>query len=99
MAVPAEHGGSWLFHAGNNWQLATYGTGLAYCPTRDGLCRDATPSPYLAAKGTQYSPGGLDTFVDLRNQRWAMYATWSRPPRNGHFYCCRSVELAPILST
>jgi hypothetical protein len=99
VAIPAAHGGWWLFHAGNNWQLAAYGTGVAYCPTLSGPCRDASPGPFLATTGTQYSPGGLDAFTDLRGTRWAVYATWSRPARHGRFYCCRSVRLAPIVST
>jgi hypothetical protein len=99
VAIPAAHGGWWLFHAGNDWQLAAYGTGVAYCRTLRDRCRDATHGPYLASTSTQYSPGGLDTFTDLRGTRWAVYATWSRPASHGPFYCCRSLQLARILSS
>src|SRR5207253_5579753 len=98
-AIPAARGGWWLFHAGNNWQLAAYGTGLAYCPTLSGPCRHATAGPFLATSGTRSSPGGLDVFTDLGGARWAVFATWSRPARNGRFYCCRTVQPAPIVST
>jgi beta-xylosidase len=98
VALPTAHGGWWLFHAGNNWQSATYGTGLAYCRTLTGPCRNATPGPFLATNGNQYSPGGLDTFIDLHGTRWVVYAIWNRPPRNGRFYCCRSVELARLVN-
>jgi hypothetical protein len=97
--LPAARGGWWLFHAGNNWQLAAYGTGLAYCKTLAGPCRNATRGPYLATRGSAYSPGGLSVFTDLHDRQWVVYATWNRPPRNGRFYCCRSVELAPVLSS
>src|SRR5579885_3290037 len=72
VAVSASNGGWWLFHAGNIWQLAAYGTGLAYCTTLSGPCRDATPGAFLATHGTEYSPGGLDTFVGLDGTRWAV---------------------------
>jgi hypothetical protein len=99
VAVAASNSGWWLFHAGNDWQLADYGTGLAYCTTLAGPCRDATPGPYLATHGTEYSPGGLDTFTGFDGRRWVVYAIWSRPARHGRFYCCRSVELALVVST
>jgi len=96
VAIPAAHGGWWLFHAGNNWQLAAYATGLAYCPTLTGPCRDATPGPFLATQANQYSPGGFSAFTDPEGARWVVYAIWNRPPRGGRFYCCRSVELARL---
>jgi hypothetical protein len=98
VVVPAAHGGWWLFHAGNDWEHAAYGTGLAWCPSLRGPCRDATVGPFLATRGVQYSPGGLDAFTDLHGTRWVVYAVWSRPARHGRFYCCRSIELAPVES-
>ncbi|HEX9546446.1 MAG TPA: hypothetical protein VF942_03865, partial [Acidimicrobiales bacterium] len=99
VVIPATHGGWWLFFAGNNWQLAAYGTGLAYCPRLTGPCRDAQQGPFLATRGRQYSPGGFDSFTDPHGARWVVYAIWSRPARHGRFYCCRSVELARVLSS
>ncbi len=99
VVIPAKHGGWWLFHAGNNWDRAAYATGVAFCPTLTGPCRDAKQVPFLSTLGSQYSPGGLDAFTDLHGVRWVVYAIWNRPSRNGRFYCCRSVELARLVSS
>jgi beta-xylosidase len=94
--IPATKGGWWLFYSGNLWDLAAYGTGLAYCPRIEGPCRKTGSGPVLATAAGQASPGGLETFVDTKGARWVVYATWNRPPRNGRFYCCRSLDLAPV---
>jgi hypothetical protein len=99
VVTPAVGGGWWLFFAGNNWQLAAYGTGLAFCPTLAGPCTDAKRGAFLDTRDQLYSPGGFDTFTDFHGTRWAVYAIWSRPPRHGRFYCCRSVELARLVSS
>lgn len=97
--LPASRGGWWLFYSGNIWDLAAYGTGLAYCRTVDGPCRKTASGPVLQTSGGQASPGGLETFVDGSGTRWAVYATWNRPARNGRFYCCRSLDLARVTSS
>ena len=94
--VPATRGGWWLFYSGNLWDRAEYGTGLAYCPRIEGPCRKTRSGPVLATAAGQASPGGLETFIDAKGTRWAVFATWNRPPRNGRFYCCRSLDLAPV---
>jgi hypothetical protein len=53
----------------------------------------------LTTNGRQLSPGGLDTFNDQRGRLWVAYDTWNRPPRDGRYYCCRSVYVAPLLSS
>ena len=97
--LPAAQGGWWLFYSGNVWDLAGYGTGLAYCSHIDGPCRKMASGPFIASGEGQASPGGLETFVDDHGQRWVVYATWNRPPRNGRFYCCRSMDLARVLAS
>ncbi len=97
--LPATRGGYWLFYSGNAWDVAAYGTGVAYCPRIEGPCREAASGPVLQSAAAQASPGGLETFVDLHGSRWAVYATWNRPPRNGRFYCCRSLDLARVESS
>lgn len=101
--VPATGGGWWLFYSGNSFDRPEYATGLAWCPTLDGPCQDATAGPFLATPAlqqpTQYAPGGLETFRDAKGALWAVFDTWNRPTRNGRFYCCRSLQLAPVLSS
>ena len=92
----ASAGGWWLFYSGNQFDLAAYGTGLAYCPTLSGPCQETADKPFLAGTAAQFSPGGLDFFTDSKGATWAMFATWSRPPRNGRFYCCRPVSIARV---
>jgi len=98
--VPAPHGW-WLFYSGNRFDVAAYATGLAWCPTLAGPCRETGQAAFLggsALAAGQYSPGGLDFFRDRDGRLWGAFATWNRPPRNGRFYCCRSLDLAPVLS-
>jgi beta-xylosidase len=97
--LPASRGGWWLFYSGNVWDVAAYGTGLAYCPRIDGPCTKTASGPVLQTRNGQASPGGLETFVDAHGTRWAVYATWNRPARNGRFYCCRSLDLARVTSS
>jgi len=97
--LPASRGGWWLFYSGNVWDRAAYGTGLAYCRSIDGPCRKTASGPVLQTSGGQASPGGLETFVDANGARWAVFATWNRPARNGRFYCCRSLDLARVTAS
>ena len=99
----AAGGGWWLFYSGNRFDVPAYATGLAYCPTLAGACRETSRRPFLAGTfpattGTQFAPGGLDFFRDVHGMLWAALATWNRPPRNGRFYCCRSLDIAPVLN-
>jgi len=97
--LQASGGGWWLFYSGNRFDAAAYATGLAYCPTLAGPCRETSRRPFLATTGaaTQHAPGGLDFFRDVHGTVWAALATWNRPPRNGRFYCCRSLDIAQVL--
>ena len=97
--LPARGGGWWLFYSGNAWDVAAYGTGLAYCSSIEGPCRNAKSGPVLESAPGQASPGGLETFVDAHGTRLAVFATWNRPARNGRFYCCRSLDLARVRSS
>jgi arabinan endo-1,5-alpha-L-arabinosidase len=88
--------GWWLFYSGNRFNVAAYATGLAWCPTLEGPCRETGSGPFLAGTPTEFSPGGLDFFRDRHGRLWAAFATWNRPPRHGRFFCCRSLDLAPV---
>ncbi len=101
--IPAANGGWWLFYSGNFFDKPEYATGLAYCPSLDGPCTEAQQAPFLTTaqldQPKQSAPGGLETFADGKGGLWAVFDTWNRPTRNGRFYCCRSLQLAPILSS
>jgi beta-xylosidase len=100
--IPAADGGWWLFYSGNHFDTPTYATGLAWCPSLEGPCRETSDHPFLTTGDLgvsgQAAPGGLETFRDARGALWAVLDTWNRPVRNGRFRCCRSVLLAEILS-
>ncbi len=97
--VRASDGGWWLFYSGNRFDSADYATGVAYCQRLEGPCRDTSRRPFpLVTSPGQHSPGGLEVFRGANGALWAVYDTWNRPSRNGRFYCCRSVQIAPIRS-
>jgi len=100
--IPASGGGWWLFYSGNFFDRPEDATGLAYCPRLEGPCRETGDEPFLATPALQqerqFAPGGLDTFTDGAGKLWAVFDTWNRPTRNGRFYCCRSLQLAQVLS-
>jgi hypothetical protein len=99
--IPAAGGGWWLFYSGSLFDTPSYATGLAYCPDLEGPCRESSAQPFLTTltlkEQGQSAPGGLETFRDGDGAQWAVFDTWNRPPRNGHFRCCRSLQLVPIL--
>ena len=101
-SIPATGGGWWLFYSGNFFDRPEYATGLAYCPTLEGPCEEASDGPFLATadlgQERQFAPGGLETVVDADGTLWVVFDTWNRPPRDGRFRCCRSLQLAPVLS-
>jgi hypothetical protein len=100
-AIPAVHGGWWLFYSGSLFDTPNYATGLAYCPHLDGPCRETSDRPFLTTTALreqgQFAPGGLETFRDGHGALWAVFDTWNRPTRDGRFRCCRSLQLAPVL--
>jgi hypothetical protein len=93
-------GGWWLFYSGGTWQSDTYDTGVAWCVTVAGPCREPARTPLLASTPTAVSPGGLDTFVDHRGQLWASYSAFPTRPANANAAMAspRVLELAPVLS-
>jgi hypothetical protein len=100
--IPAADGGWWLFYSGNHFDTPTYATGLAYCPDLAGPCRETSDRPFFTTENLgqsgQSAPGGLETFRDGHGALWAVFDTWNRPTRNGRFRCCRSLQLAPVLT-
>ncbi len=93
-------GGWWLFYSGGTWQSGTYDTGVAWCATVAGPCREPAHAPLLASTATAVSPGGLDTFVDHHGRLWASYSAFPTVPADARaaMESPRVLELAPVLS-
>ncbi len=93
-------GGWWLFYSGGTWQSDTYDTGVAWCATVRGPCREPADAPLLASTPTAVSPGGLDTFVDHHGALWASYSAFPAAPADAEaaFASPRVLELAPVTS-
>jgi beta-xylosidase len=92
-------GGWWLFFSGGYWQSDAYGTGVAWCATPAGPCRQPINRPLLASTATAVSPGGFDTFVARDGRLWASYSAFPRRPVNALAALAspRVLELAPVL--
>jgi len=98
--VAAAHGW-WLFYSGGDWRTATYATGIAWCPTLTGPCREVLTRPLLPSTPTMRTPSGLSTFVDARGRRWAAFTTTVLIPsryRPGRFYDNRVLDVAPLIT-
>ena len=92
-------GGWWLFYSGGTWQSDTYDTGVAWCATVAGPCREPLNSPLLSSTPTAVSPGGLDTFVAHDGKLWASYSAFPSAPPDARAAMAspRVLELAPVL--
>jgi hypothetical protein len=95
-AAPATGGGWWLFYSGNAYNSPAYGTGVAWCQTLAGPCRDTSRHAFLSGSAREFSAAGLNVFRTSGGDLEAAYATWTHPPRNGHYHCCRALVLAHI---
>ena len=98
--LKATKGGWWLFYSGGAWQSTSYGTGVAWCVTVAGPCRDAASEPILASKPGVVSPGGLETFVDHQGRLWAAYSAFPKRPASLEAAMAenRVLELALVLA-
>jgi len=99
--LAASKGGWWLFYSGDFWRSGAYSTGLAYCTSIEGPCRETSSAPFMASGPNELSPGGLETFVDRRGAVWASFSTFvlrTNPRRPGRFFRDRVLDIAPILS-
>ncbi len=100
-ALVAAAKGWWLFYSGGDWRTASYATGIAWCSTLAGPCRDVLTHPLLASNSTLRTPSGLSTFVDARGRRWAAFTTTVLIPstrRPGRYYTNRVLDIAPLLT-
>jgi len=100
-ALLAAAKGWWLFYSGGNWRTASYATGIAWCSTLAGPCRDVLTHPLLASSSTLRTPSGLSTFVDARGRAWAALTTTVLIPSTRHpgrYYANRVLDVAPLLT-
>jgi beta-xylosidase len=99
--VAASDGAYWLFYAGGDWSRpGRYSTGLAYCSTVIGPCRETSTKPFLTTTASEISPGGLDTFRNHSGRLWAAFTTLVPVPSRwhpGHVYYNRVLDIAPLL--
>jgi hypothetical protein len=67
----------YLFYSGNDWQTASYATGVAACRGPLGPCVRATANePWMASRGAERGPGGLSFFRTAANTMWVAYHAW-----------------------
>jgi beta-xylosidase len=98
--LPAAKGW-WLFYSGGDWRTASYATGIAWCPTVEGPCRDVLSHPLLASTATLRTPSGLSPFVDTHGRLWAAFTTTVLIPsqfRPGRYYDNRVLDVAPLVT-
>lgn len=98
--LAASHGGWWLFYSGGSWLSNSYATGVAFCATVAGPCRETSARPFLAGLPTSVSPGGLETFTDNSGVLWASWSAFPSAPANAEdgMAMNRVLEIAPVAS-
>jgi len=97
--VRATGGGWWLFYSGSSWRTSTYATGLAWCPTVTGPCRETLDHPFLGTAASARTPGGLETFRDSRGAEWVAFTSTVLQPsrrRHRHYFENRVLDVAPL---
>jgi beta-xylosidase len=97
--VRAAGGGWWLFYSGSSWRASTYATGLAWCPSITGPCRETLDHPFLGTTADARTPGGLETFRDSRGEEWVAFTSTVLEPsrrRHHHHYLNRVLDVAPL---
>lgn len=65
----------WLFYSANDWDTASYATGVARCDSPTGPCSKMA-KPFMVSHGDASGPGGAETFTDIRNRHWIVYHAW-----------------------
>lgn len=72
--------GRWLlFYSANEWDTASYATGVAFCDGPVGPCHKSPHNPVLASSGSVLGPGGPSAFVDAGGALRLAHHYWSAP--------------------
>jgi hypothetical protein len=95
-AVPASHGGWWLFYSGDSYDQPGYSIGLAWCRELTAPCVETADHPFRSTSTDERSPGGLEVFQRPDGSAAAVFDTWSRPTRDGRYRCCRTLDVASL---
>jgi hypothetical protein len=98
--MPAAGHGWWLFFSGGDWRTPDYATGIAFCDTLHGPCRQALDRPFLSTSPDVRTPGGLETFHDGAGRTWAAFSSTVLIPSRRfrrHVFVDRVLDIAPIL--
>ena len=97
-----RYGGRWLlFYSGNEWNSASYATGVAFCDSPVGPCFKSPHNPVLRSEGSILGPGAPSAFVDAGGSLRLAHHYWLAPhvgypsdpgcdgidPRTGHPHC------------
>jgi beta-xylosidase len=100
--LPAGERGWWLFYSAGSWRTANYATGVAFCSSLHGPCREVQDHPWLPSTPALRTPSGLDTFRDAKGRTWVAFtstvAVESRR-RPGHFFTNRVLNVAPMITS
>jgi beta-xylosidase len=91
--------GWWLFYSAGDWRSASYATGVAWCPTVEGPCRDVVDRPLLPSTAEMRTPSGVETFRDRSGHLWMAFTTTVLVPsqrHRHHVYANRVLDVAPL---
>jgi len=98
-AMVAASRGWWLFFAAGDWRTPSYATGLAWCTTIQGPCRDVLDHPFLPSTAGMRTPSGLEAFRDASGHDWAAFTTTVLVPSRRHahhVYANRVLDVASL---
>jgi beta-xylosidase len=93
--------GWWLFYSAGDWRTSSYATGVAWCATVAGPCREVLTGPFLPSTANMRTPSGLETFRDATGQTWLAFTTTVLVPSRRHpnrSYANRVFDIAPLIA-
>jgi beta-xylosidase len=99
--LPAGDHGWWLFYSAGSWRTANYATGVAYCRSLQGPCRDVLDHPWLPTSTNLRTPSGLETFRDLSGHTWVAFTSTVPVPSTRHpgrYFMNRVLNVAPMIT-
>ena len=91
--------GWWLFYSGGDWHTSSYATGVAWCATTQGPCREVIDRPLLPSTAAMRTPSGVESFRDSNGHSWIAFTTTVLVPSERHpgrTYANRVLDVAPL---
>jgi beta-xylosidase len=98
-AMVAAASGWWLFYSGGDWHTSSYATGVAWCATTQGPCREVIDRPLLPSTAAMRTPSGVESFRDSSGHSWVAFTTTVLVPSERHpgrTYANRVLDVAPL---